>query len=176
MDAAEAILLDEGYAAISSRNIARRAGLKHQVIFYYFDTLQDLLIAVYRRSADDWLAHIRVSLASDQPLRIIWDAARNTEKIKFFREFFAIANHNAIIRDEMVQLGVEGQDIQIEAVRAHLARRGKTTPMSPELLVLTVTSLGYLVAAQAWTDAALSAGHTDAHAYIEGLIASVDGP
>jgi DNA-binding transcriptional regulator YbjK len=46
IDAAEAILCDEGYAGISARDVAMRAGLTKQNFFYYFGTMDDLILAV----------------------------------------------------------------------------------------------------------------------------------
>jgi AcrR family transcriptional regulator len=51
LDAAEALVREEGYAAATARRIANRVGLKHQVVFYYFGTQEDLLLALYQRTA-----------------------------------------------------------------------------------------------------------------------------
>ncbi len=48
LDAAERLLLAEGYAAVTSRRVAAAAGLKHQLVHYYFRTMDDLLLEVYR--------------------------------------------------------------------------------------------------------------------------------
>ena len=42
MDAAEQLLLEEGYAAVTSRRVGARAGLKPQLVHYYFRTMDDL--------------------------------------------------------------------------------------------------------------------------------------
>src|SRR5579862_735329 len=49
MDAVEAVMREDGYAALSARSVARRAGLKYQIVFYYFETMDALLLATYRR-------------------------------------------------------------------------------------------------------------------------------
>ncbi|MBV8930828.1 MAG: helix-turn-helix transcriptional regulator, partial [Mycobacteriaceae bacterium] len=38
LDAAEQLLLEDGYAAVTSRRVAERAGLKPQLVHYYFRT------------------------------------------------------------------------------------------------------------------------------------------
>jgi AcrR family transcriptional regulator len=38
LDATERIMLEEGYAAVSSRRVAERADLKPQLVHYYFRT------------------------------------------------------------------------------------------------------------------------------------------
>ena len=50
LDAAEQLMLEEGYAAVTSRRVAEKAGLKPQLVHYYFRTMEDLFLAVFRRS------------------------------------------------------------------------------------------------------------------------------
>ena len=56
MDAAELVLREEGYAAVTSRRVAARAGLKPQLVHYYFRTMDDLFLEVFRRRAEENLA------------------------------------------------------------------------------------------------------------------------
>jgi AcrR family transcriptional regulator len=46
LDAAAATLKEEGFAAASTRAIARRGGFNQALVFYHFGTLNDLLLAV----------------------------------------------------------------------------------------------------------------------------------
>ena len=56
IDAAEQLTLEEGYAAVTSRRVAEQAGLKPQLVHYYFRTMEELFLAVFRRRAEkDWL-------------------------------------------------------------------------------------------------------------------------
>ena len=72
LDAAEALMLEEGYAAVSSRRIASKAGLPN-AIHYYFETMDDLFIELFRRGAARSLARQEEVLASPQPLWAFWD-------------------------------------------------------------------------------------------------------
>src|SRR5215218_6848657 len=72
LDAAEALLLDEGYAAVTSRKVAARAGLKPQLVHYYFRTMDDLFLEVFRRRADENLAAFEQAIAADGSLRNLW--------------------------------------------------------------------------------------------------------
>ena len=47
LDATERVLRSEGYAAVSSRRIAQEAGLKQQLVYYYFHTMDELLLATF---------------------------------------------------------------------------------------------------------------------------------
>ncbi|HEY6427499.1 MAG TPA: helix-turn-helix domain-containing protein, partial [Acidimicrobiales bacterium] len=55
LDAAEKLMLEEGYAAVTSRRVAAAAGLKPQLVHYYFRTMDDLFLALFRRRAEQGL-------------------------------------------------------------------------------------------------------------------------
>src|SRR5687768_11120409 len=64
LDAAEKLLLDEGYAAVTSRRVASAAGLKPQLVHYYFRAMDDLFIEVFRRRAEEGLARHAEALSA----------------------------------------------------------------------------------------------------------------
>ena len=74
LDAAEAItLLDEGYAAVTSRRVAEQAGTDAAFVYYYFGTMEDLFVALFRRNAQRRLpADFGDALTSPQPLWALW--------------------------------------------------------------------------------------------------------
>ena len=49
MDGVEAVMRELGYGALTARSVAERAGLKHQLVYYYFETMDELLMATYLR-------------------------------------------------------------------------------------------------------------------------------
>src|SRR6188472_1112081 len=100
LDAAEALMREEGYAAATARRIAARIGLKHQVVFYYFGTQDDLLLALVRRTSVQHSQALATVLGSEQPLRGLWDLLRDRHATKFHLELLALANHNEAIRSE----------------------------------------------------------------------------
>lgn len=53
LDAAEQLMIEEGYVAVTSRRVAERAGLKPQLVHYYFRTMDDLFLAVFVRRAEE---------------------------------------------------------------------------------------------------------------------------
>ena len=69
LDAAQELMLEEGYAAVTSRRVAARADLKPQLVHYYFRTMDDLFLALFRRGAERNLDRQERALASPQPLR-----------------------------------------------------------------------------------------------------------
>ena len=49
LDAAERLLVSDGYAAVSTRRLAEEAGLNHGLIHYYFGSMDELFIQVLER-------------------------------------------------------------------------------------------------------------------------------
>src|SRR5689334_15684353 len=93
LDAAERLLLEEGYAAVTSRRVASQADLKPQLVHYYFRTMEDLFLAIFRRRADQALARLDATLAAPQPLRALWTLSSEPAGNRFTIEFAALANH-----------------------------------------------------------------------------------
>ena len=69
LDATEQLIREEGYAAVSTRRVAARAGLKPSLVHYYFTTTDDLLLAMSRRGAEESDRMIEEALRSDDPVR-----------------------------------------------------------------------------------------------------------
>src|SRR3954463_4169858 len=92
LDAAERIMLEDGYAAVTSRRVEAVAGLK---LHYHFGTLDDLFIAVFRRRAERNLDRMRAALASPEPLRAWWELASDPRGTAMLVELTAAANHRA---------------------------------------------------------------------------------
>ena len=47
LDAAEAILCEEGYGALSSRRVAEKAGFKQRLVYYYFRSMDELAVEMF---------------------------------------------------------------------------------------------------------------------------------
>src|SRR6478672_1134389 len=72
LDAAEELMREEGYAAVTSRRVAEKAGLKPQLVHYYFRTMDELFLELFRRRADEGLEAQAQVLQSRQPLWALW--------------------------------------------------------------------------------------------------------
>src|SRR4029077_12777727 len=101
LDAAELLLLDEGYAAVTSRRVAAKAGLKPQLVHYYFRAMDDLFVEVFRRRADENFARYERVLAEGGSLRLLWQINVDPRGAAFMIEFVALANHRKAIRAEI---------------------------------------------------------------------------
>lgn len=98
LDATEALMLEQGYAGVSSRKVAERAGLRSNLLHYYFKTMDDLFSAVFHRLEDRHDARFASVAASETPLSDLWRLALNAADGKMIVEFTALANHRPAIR------------------------------------------------------------------------------
>lgn len=73
IEATAQVMLDEGYAAATSRRVAAKAGVKSALVHYYFPSMDDLFLAVLRTGAETNLARQREALADDRPLHALWN-------------------------------------------------------------------------------------------------------
>src|SRR5271168_1737382 len=90
LDAAEQLLLEEGYAAVTSRRIGVRAGLKPQLVHYYFRSMEDLFVEVFRRRAEENLARAERAMAASESLRTLWEINADPRGAAFTMEFVAL--------------------------------------------------------------------------------------
>ena len=78
----ERLLLEEGYAAVTSRRVAAKAGLKPQLVHYYFRTMDDLFLEVFRRRAEEGFAQFERAIADEPSLRTIWSSADPRHRLR----------------------------------------------------------------------------------------------
>jgi len=125
MDATEAVMRDEGYAAVTSRRVAERAGVNQQTVYYYFETMDDMLLATYRRRIDRNREALEQALSSDRPLHALWQTLSDPYDAALTMEYLALSNHNEAIRRETVEFGESSRLIALDDVTERL---GQTSP------------------------------------------------
>ena len=173
LDAAEALLLEEGYAAVTSRRVAARADLKPQLVHYYFRTMDDLFIEVFRRRAEQDLPRFEQAIAEDGSLRNLWRLNADPRGARFTIEFMALANHRKAIRAEIARYAARFRAAQLDAVTAALAARGVTEERLPPIAaLLLMTGLSQLMALEGAIG--VTDGHEDTLAYVERAICDLD--
>jgi TetR/AcrR family transcriptional regulator len=136
LEAAELVLLEEGYAAVTSRRVAARAGLKPQLVHYYFRTMDDLFLEVFRRRAEENLARFERAIAQGPSLRTLWQMNADPRGVAFTMEFVALANHRKAIRSEVARYAERFRAAQLEALRAALDRHGVAEDQLPPIVAL----------------------------------------
>lgn len=163
LNAAETLIHEDGYAAATARGVAERVGMKHQVVFYYFGSQDELLVAVFNRRAAVHRKRLEAALASDQPLTAMWEAIRDPEMVRFTLEYMTLAFHSETIRAVFADNAVAIRHLETEAVERHLAQRGIKPRMSPSMVSILSNAVARLLVQEA------SLGVTLGHEEIENL-------
>lgn len=164
LDTAETMMREEGYAAVTSRRLGARAGVRPQLIHYYFPSMDDLFIALYRRRAETGLRDAAEALRSDKPLRALWAQSADPTDVALKLEFMALGNHRKLFRAETVKHGETLRRLQHEALQRYFAQRGVTPPIPADAIMMLLSSVGFLLILEA--DAGLTLGHRETEAFI----------
>jgi AcrR family transcriptional regulator len=174
LDATERLMLEEGYAAVTSRRVAGKAGLKPQLVHYYFRTMDDLFLAVYRRRAEEGLRRQARALESDQPLRALWRFSTETESTALTMEFIALTNHRKTIRTEIARYSEVFRVAQLEALSS-LVRRYEIPPdeCSADALVVLMTSVSRVLVME--RTLGISLGHAETFEFVERWLQRLEG-
>ncbi len=123
LDAAEHVLSDEGYAALSSRRIAEVAGFKQRLVYYYFQSMDALVTAMFRRMVARETERLKEIAASARPIRNFWELARESRDTRLSAEFLALAHRNAELKKEVVDFITFSRQLQITALEKATADR-----------------------------------------------------
>ena len=124
LDAAEHLMLEEGYAAVTSRRVAEKAALKPQLVHYYFRTMDDLFLAAFRRRAEQGLEVQAQVLQAPQPLWALWRFSTDPAATAITMEFIALANHRKALKAEIAYYAERFREEQRKALTTILDRYG----------------------------------------------------
>jgi AcrR family transcriptional regulator len=174
LDAAEQLMLEEGYAAVTSRRVAEKAALKPQLVHYYFRTMDDLFLAAFRRRAEAGLeAQARV-LQARQPLWALWRFSIDPAATAITSEFIALANHRKALKAEIAYYAERFREEQRKALSTVLDRYGIDRAEVPALVwsVLMTSVSRVLVIEQAL---GMSAGHAEIVKFVEHYLHRLEG-
>ncbi|HTX98269.1 MAG TPA: TetR/AcrR family transcriptional regulator [Mycobacterium sp.] len=174
LDAAERLMLEEGYAAVTSRRLAGKAGLKPQLVHYYFRTMDELFVAVFRRRAEEGLRAQARALQSAQPLWALWRFGSDPGFARISMEFMALANHRKEMRAEIAYYAERFREEQRQAVTAALQRYGvDSQDVPPVVWTVLMTSLSrFLVLEHA---IGMSGGHAETVEVVESYLRRLEG-
>ena len=167
--AAETLLLESGYAAVTSRRVGAKAGLKPQLVHYYFRSMDELFLEIFRRNAEESLARMQRAVATDPSLRTLWQLNADPRGATFIIEFVALANHRKAIRSEIAAYAERFRAAQLEAVTAALAAGGISPEQLPPVAALLVmTGLSQVLTLE--STLGVTTGHEETIALVERTI------
>ena len=131
LDAAERLLVSVGYASLSTRLVAKEAGVNHGLVHYYFGSMESLLLRVLERFTDQLIERQRAMYAADAPFIDKWRRAMGflEEDIaagypKVWLELQAMAWNNLEFRDRVASVNAEWRAVVTEAFEGAMRAYG----------------------------------------------------
>lgn len=170
MEATVQIMRDEGYAAATSRRVAALAGVKPALVYYYFDTMDDLFVAVLRAGAEISLREMRQSLTDDDPLRALWTINSDPRRAGLNTEFMALANHRKVIGEELKAFAERVRDMETAAATVALRAHGVNLEEYPPVVISMLLAQ---MARSMCNEVAIGVtdGHREMQAFLERFVA-----
>lgn len=175
LDAARDLLLEEGYGAITTRRIGERADVRYQLIHYYFESLDELFVELFREGAEVNLARLDELAAGEVSLRTFWRINTDASGGKLMTEFVALANHRPGLRREIVRYARDFRKRQAELAERALEHDGLPTDVVPPVVIaLLALALAETVALD--RSIGFEDGHLEAQEWINGWLEANTGP
>ncbi|HVX17391.1 MAG TPA: TetR/AcrR family transcriptional regulator [Acidimicrobiales bacterium] len=166
LDAGLQLMLEDGYAGVTSRKVAAKAGLKPQLVHYYFRTMDELFVAMLRRGAEYSLARQEAAFAAPRPLHAMWEFNSEPDGVALIAEFYALANHRPAIREEVAAYAERFREQQAAALHVLLAERGiDTGDLPPVVIPVLMTSVARVLVME--EGLGMKNGHAETRAIVE---------
>jgi AcrR family transcriptional regulator len=175
VDATSQIMVEEGYAAATSRRVAAAAGVKPALVHYYFPTMDELYLAVFRRGAAIYLETQQAALASDRPLHAFWAILTEPKDTRLLLEFMGLANHRKEIKAEIAAWSDRWREQQITALN-FIAREHNidADEFPPAAIAVLIAAIGRTLILEQGLGA--DAGHKEAIALVNRLLDRFEMP
>jgi AcrR family transcriptional regulator len=173
LDGTTALMLDQGYGAVTFRSVATAAGVAAGLVQYYFPSLDDLFVAVLRQGTDKTIEELTAASRSDQPLRSVWEYSRNPTGAAMLMEFMALANHRPAVGEAIGAGGERVRKAVLKAISRKWSDYGLDRDRLPPAAVLFLLSA---VPRMAHLEDSLgtSTGHAETFALIEEFLDRVE--
>jgi len=148
LEAAERLLVEVGYAGITTRRLAAEAGANQGLVHYYFGSMDELFVQVLERFTERLVARQRRMYASDAPFIEKWRAAWRYQEedleggySKIWMELQALSWSRPELRPRIARVNQEWRSVLREAFTRAAQEYGlgeDEMPVEP-LIALTMT-------------------------------------
>ena len=174
LDAAERLLVDVGYAGITTRRLAEEAGVNHGLVHYYFGSNENLLVRALERFTAGLIDRQRELYAADMPFVEKWRTAMRylvSEDVtyeKIWLELQALAWNNPDLRERLARVNTEWRTVLTEAFAE--PHRELKIPMPLDALVSLVMTFNIGIMVERL--GGIEAGHAELLEWIDGWLSS----
>src|SRR3954453_9830828 len=151
LDAAERLLVDVGYAGITTRRLAEEAGVNHGLVHYYFGSNENLLVRALERFTERLIERQRDLYAADLPFVEKWRTAvsylvgEDLAYEKVWLELQALAWNNPELRQRLARVNAEWRAVLTEAFRRPHRELGIELPLEALVSLVMTFNFGMIV-------------------------------
>lgn len=166
LDATEKLMVEEGYAAVSSRRVAQELGLNAATVHYYYPTTDDLFIALHRRMTESQVEQLETVLSSTDPLEAFWVFQSGWSQTALGVEFLALSNHRKAIRDKLAGFTSGARQVQTQRLTEAIGELSVDPAVLPPVALTTIlVAIGRLLANE--ERVGITEGHAEVRAFTE---------
>jgi AcrR family transcriptional regulator len=151
LDAAERLLVEIGYAGVTTRRLAEEAGVNHGLVHYYFGSNENLLVHALERFTERLIARQRDLYAADTPFIEKWRTAMRylvSEDVtyeKVWLELQAMAWNNPELRERLARVNGEWRAVLTEAFAQARDEFGIDMPVDALVSLVMTFNIGIIV-------------------------------
>jgi AcrR family transcriptional regulator len=151
LDAAEQLLVEAGYAGITTRRLAETAGVNHGLVHYYFGSNENLLVQALERFTERLVERQRTLYAGHAPFPEKWRTAMSylvdddARYEKIWLELQALSWNNPDLGERLARVNAEWRAVLTEAFREPHRELGIPMPLDALVSLVMTFNLGVIV-------------------------------
>jgi AcrR family transcriptional regulator len=174
MDAAERLLVEVGYAGITTRRLAEEAGVNHGLVHYYFGSNESLLVRALERFTERMIERQRELYAAESPFVDKWRTAMRylvSEDLsyqKVWLELQALAWNNTDLQARLAEVNAEWRAVLTEAFEEPHRELTLELPLDALVSLVMTFNVGIMVERLGGIDV----GHRELLDWIDGWLSS----
>jgi len=174
LDAAEQLLVEVGYAGITTRRIAETAGVNHGLVHYYFGSNEALLVQTLERFTARLITRQRALYAADLPFQEKWRTAmeylvsEDATYEKIWLELQALAWNRPELQTRLAAVNAEWRAVLTEAFAEPHRELGVEMPLEALVALVMTFNLGMIVERLG----GIQTGHAELLDWIDGWLSS----
>jgi AcrR family transcriptional regulator len=171
LDAAERLLVEVGYAGITTRRLAGEAGVNHGLVHYYYGSLENLFVQVLERFTGRMIERQRAMYAAEVPFIEKWRTAMrylvaDSDYQKVWWELQALAWNRPELRGQVAQVDDAWRAVLTEAFAEPHERYGLEIPLEALVSLVITFNSGVILERLA----GITTGHQELLEWIDGWI------
>jgi AcrR family transcriptional regulator len=151
LDAAERLLVEVGYAGITTRRLAEEAGVNHGLVHYYFGSIENLLVRALERFTARLIERQRELYAADVPFIDKWRTAmryllgEDVTYEKIWLELQALAWNHPELREQLATVNTEWRAVLTDAFAQALREHDVDIPVDALVSLVMTFNIGIMV-------------------------------